>query len=119
MMAIRCPECGRGYDVNLFEFGRSIRCVCGKEVINAHEERGVSFSRREEDEHMFEVKRLADRISFLITCTDYTEIDLEIEKEKLRDRIEELFPDKAHLYELIYEPRFIRLEEQLRREEDG
>ena len=101
-MAVRCPECGRDYDVTLFCFGGSVRCVCGEEVIFAHEERCISDSRREEDENILEVKRIADRISFLITCTDYTKIDLEIEKMKLSDRIEELFPEKAHLYELIY-----------------
>jgi hypothetical protein len=118
-MAVRCPECGRDYDVTLFCFGGSVRCVCGEDVIFAHEERCIPESRREEDENILEVKRIADRISFLITCTDYTKIDLEIEKGKLRGRIGELFPDKAHLYELIYEPRFIRLEEQFRREEDA
>lgn len=113
-MAVRCPECGRDYDVTLFCCGGSVRCECGEEVIFAHEERCIQESRREEDEKILEVKRIADRISCLITCTDYTRIDLEIEKGKLRDRIEELFPDKAHLYELIYEPRFVRLEEQFR-----
>lgn len=28
-MAIPCPDCGRQYDVTLFEFGRTIRCACG------------------------------------------------------------------------------------------
>jgi hypothetical protein len=31
-MAIRCRECGREYDVTLFEFGRTITCECGAEV---------------------------------------------------------------------------------------
>lgn len=31
-MAIRCPACGREYDVTLFEFGRTIRCACGARV---------------------------------------------------------------------------------------
>jgi hypothetical protein len=31
-MAIRCPECGREYDVTLFEFGRTITCECGATV---------------------------------------------------------------------------------------
>jgi hypothetical protein len=41
-------------------------------------------------------------------------IDIEIEKQKLRERISELFPDKIRFYELIYESRFRRLEEQFR-----
>jgi hypothetical protein len=31
-MAISCPECGREYDVTLFEFGRTIHCACGARV---------------------------------------------------------------------------------------
>lgn len=31
-MAIPCPECGRQYDVTLFEFGRTIACACGARV---------------------------------------------------------------------------------------
>lgn len=31
-MAIRCEQCGREYDVTLFEFGRTVRCACGAEV---------------------------------------------------------------------------------------
>ena len=41
-------------------------------------------------------------------------IDIEIEKQKLRERISELFPDSTDLYDLIYEPRFRRLKEQFR-----
>jgi len=28
-MALQCPHCGRQYDVTLFEFQRSVLCVCG------------------------------------------------------------------------------------------
>lgn len=31
-MAITCPECGREYDVTLFQFGRTIHCTCGTRV---------------------------------------------------------------------------------------
>ena len=31
-MAIRCPGCGREYDVTLFQFGRTIHCTCGTRV---------------------------------------------------------------------------------------
>ncbi|MDX1568118.1 MAG: Mut7-C RNAse domain-containing protein, partial [Longimicrobiales bacterium] len=31
-MAIRCPGCGREYDITLFQFGRTIHCTCGKRV---------------------------------------------------------------------------------------
>ncbi len=41
-------------------------------------------------------------------------IDIEREKQKLKERISELFPDKVDLYDLIYEPRFRRLKDQFR-----
>ena len=31
-MAINCPQCGREYDVTLFQFGRTIHCTCGTRV---------------------------------------------------------------------------------------
>jgi len=107
-MAIRCASCGREYDVTLFEFGNIIDCLCGHVVSFEHKEL--------EEEKIQEIKRAADRIGFLIVSTDYPEIDIEIEKQKFKDRLTELFPDKTYLYELIYEPRFKRLYEQFRAE---
>lgn len=31
-MGVPCPGCGREYDVTLFDFGRTIRCTCGRRV---------------------------------------------------------------------------------------
>lgn len=36
-MSIRCTYCGRDYDATLFEFDRSITCVCGRTVTFKHE----------------------------------------------------------------------------------
>lgn len=38
-MAIMCPRCGRGYDVTLFQFGRTITCTCGARVGREPDER--------------------------------------------------------------------------------
>jgi hypothetical protein len=35
-MAIRCPCCSREFDVTLFEFGRTVTCVCGNVVSLQH-----------------------------------------------------------------------------------
>ena len=115
-MAVRCTYCGRGYDVTLFEFDRSINCVCGKTVTFKHEQMKdeALFARRYEDRKVREIMIMADRISSLIVASDYQMIDIEIEKQKLRERISELFPDKIYLYDLIYEPRFRRLKDQFR-----
>lgn len=57
---------------------------------------------------------MADRVCSLILISDYPEIDIEIEKSKVRERCEELYPDSMDLYEMIYESRFNRLQEQFR-----
>jgi len=75
---------------------------------------GRLLALRYEERKIREVSALADHISSLIVTGDYPMIDIEIEKQKLRERISELFPDKIHLYELIYEARFRRLKEQFR-----
>ena len=115
-MAIRCGQCGREYDVTLFEFERSITCICGKSVSlqHAHIKDEALLAQRSEDRKVREIQTMADRIASLIVGSDYQMIDIEIEKGKLRERISELFPDKIDLYDLIYEPRFRRLKEQFR-----
>lgn len=72
------------------------------------------FAKIAEDQHINEIRNMADRIAFLIVCSDYPLIDIEIEKQKLKDRISELFPHKLYLYDLIYESRFRRLTDQFR-----
>lgn len=74
----------------------------------------AALARRHEEHYVREIQGIADRIASLIVASDYPMIDIEIEKQKLRERISELFPDKMELYELIYESRFRRLEEQFR-----
>ncbi len=115
-MAVRCTYCGRGYDVTLFAFGRSVRCACGEPVTLKHERLmdDALFARIREDRNVSEIRSMADRIASLIVGSDWPMIDIEMEKRKLRERIAELLPDKISLYDLIYEPRFRRLEDQFR-----
>lgn len=112
-MAIKCPYCKREYDVTLFEFDVTVKCACGNIIRMQHLEI-LNELLLNEDEKISGIKRGADKIAFLIVSTDYPGTDIEIEKGKFRAKIEEIFPDKAYLYELIYEPRFKRLEEQFR-----
>ena len=63
---------------------------------------------------MRELQRMADHVCSLILISDYPEIDIEIEKSKVRERCEELYPNSMELYEMIYESRFNRLQEQFR-----
>jgi len=50
----------------------------------------------------------------LIVASDYPRIDVEIERAKVRDRCEELYPDRMDLYDMIYEGGFERLGYQFR-----
>ena len=63
-----------------------------------------------------ELQRLADRVCVLTLCSDLPAIDIEIEKNKVRERCLDLYPDREQLYEMIYGSRFQRLWEQFRNE---
>ncbi len=65
-------------------------------------------------ESMRQLQRMADHVCSLIVASDYPKIDVEIEKAKVRNRCEELYPDRMDLYEMIYESRFDRLWYQFR-----
>ena len=72
------------------------------------------LDRGPEAEKMDNLKRQADRISFLIVASDYPEIDIHIEEENLREECARLFPDRNELFEMIYAARFRRLMAQFR-----
>jgi len=130
-VAITCPRCKRQYDITLFEFGRRVVCVCG-EVVTAEgyfpprgEKRKVGANAKNIEharliarQKMKRLRRAADRVCSLILISDYPEIDIEIEKARVRELAEELFPDRMDLYEMIYESRFRRLWEQFRSASD-
>lgn len=65
---------------------------------------------------MREVQRMADRVCVLILSSDLPAVDIEIEKNLVRERCLELYPDREQLYEMVYESRFQRLGDQFRRE---
>ena len=65
-------------------------------------------------EAMRELQRMVDRVCVLILSSDLPAIDVEIEKNKVRERCLELYPDREQLYEMLYESRFQRLWEQFR-----
>jgi hypothetical protein len=67
-------------------------------------------------ERMRDIQRMADRVCSMILSSDLPAIDIEIEKNKVRERCMELYPDREQLYEMIYEARFQRLWDQFRGE---
>lgn len=118
-MAIRCPRCKQEYDVALFQFDKKIRCRCGHELDLSLIETIQDFERYlesvEEKERAAEIQREASRICQMILDDSCPEVDIEIAKSKLRERVAELFPDKLAVYEMIYEARFKRLWGQFRK----
>ncbi len=120
-MSIQCPECQREYDASCFESGREIVCKCGaklglggEEVFRQLAKLCRQYDLRIEEEKLSEIRNAQNRIVSLILNTDCAAVDIEIEKTKFRELIQNLFPDKAHLYDLLYESRFKRLWEQFR-----
>jgi hypothetical protein len=113
-MAVRNSYCGRDYDVILCEFDSFLTCDWGWTVKFKHEhiKDEALLAQIAKDRKVREIKNVADRIASLIVGSDYPMIDIKIEKQKLRERISELFPDKIDHYDLIYERRFRRLKEQ-------
>lgn len=118
-MAIRCPHCGQGHDVALFQFDQKIRCRCGQELdlslIGTIQDFERYLESVEERNRAREIQETASRICQMILDETCAEVDIEIAKDKLKERVAELFPDKLSLYEMIYEARFKRLWEQFRK----
>lgn len=125
-MAVRCPKCGEEHDVALFQFGKKIRCSCGKvfdlKEANIEHKDKYDFLRdlcheievNIEDQRIQEIQRSADRICQMILNPSFTKVDIELAKAKLYSLCLDLFPDKIWLYDLIFESRFKRLWEQFR-----
>ena len=75
------------------------------------------FESREEIEKAKEVQQDAQWICRMILNPECPEVDIEIAKETLRQKVAELFPDKMETYRMIYEARFKRLWDQRRSSE--
>jgi hypothetical protein len=69
-------------------------------------------------EGMRDLQRMANRVCTLILSSDLPAIDIEIEKNKVREFCLDLYPDREGLYEMVYESRFQRLWEQFRGEKE-
>jgi hypothetical protein len=59
-------------------------------------------------------QRRVDRLCFLIVATGSPLEEINIERLFLRTEAARLFPEKFHLYDMLYESRFRRLLEQFR-----
>ncbi|UCE01722.1 MAG: hypothetical protein JSW67_10640 [Candidatus Latescibacterota bacterium] len=114
---VECTACGASYAGVLLS--RGARCRCGALLPPATPGRAVDREALlREEAALREVRRLADRICFLIVATDTPRVDVDIQRIALERRCRQLFPDRMHVYRLVYESRFHRLWEQFRARRD-
>jgi hypothetical protein len=123
-MDVHCPRCERQYSSVLFYEDREVLCACGARVRAPEPRSRLSLSRsssnriapltgdRRADQRT--VGERADRLCRMILSSDYPDVDIAIERGRVRELAEALFPDRMDLYEMIYESRFDRLWEQFR-----
>jgi len=122
-LAYICKNCGKQYDITLFQFGIKILCECG-EIVDATEPMEINLIdddeekilKKIEETKLRKLQRLVDRVCCLILISDYPEEDIEIEIEKVKEECLKLFPDKLYLYRMVYESRFKRLHNQFRKQ---
>ena len=116
-MAIRCPKCGMKHDVVEFEAGRRIKCRCGLKLdlhLDTAEDFLRYFESEEERKKAKEIQEGAQRICQMILNEECADVDIEIAKTRLKEKVAQYFPDKMETYRMIYEARFNRLWEQFR-----
>ena len=115
-MTFTCFHCGREYHLKLSE-EKFFRCSCGEQIdleeLKVFEEMVEEIQDKQQFE---EIQKMADDICVKIVNGEYSEVDVEIAKEKLRERCSNYFPEKMYLFHMIYESRFKRLWEQFRNE---
>ena len=116
---VECTTCNSFY-ARLLLAEEAPRCRCGEVLVldagPADSELQESTDPRllAEEADLNELSRMVDTISCLIVSTDTLKVDIEIKSAELRRRCVELFPDKGHLFDLLYKSRFRRLWEQFR-----
>ena len=116
-MPIRCPRCGAKHDVVEFEAGQSIDCRCGFKLDFSLDtvDDFLRYSESEtEREKAREIQQDAQDICRMILDEQGPEVDIEIAKEKLEEKVARFFPDKMEVYRMIYGARFKRLWDQFR-----
>ena len=117
-MPVRCPKCGREHDPAKFHRDEKVQCGCGFDLDASYLETAEDFLRffesEEERGKAEEVRLDAENICRMILDESCEDVDIEIAKNNLRDKVQRLFPNQLGTYQMIYEARFSRLWEQFR-----
>ncbi len=106
------------HDVVEFEAARRVKCRCGLKLDISLMETVEDFLRyfESEDERKKakEIQRDAQFICQMILNEACPDVDIEIAKNNLEEKVGRFFPDRMETYRMIYEARFRRLWEQFR-----
>ena len=117
---IICPKCGFKHDVTEFQGNRRVKCRCGLKIdismMNTAEDFLRYFESEDERKKALEIQEDAQAICQMVLDENCPKVDIEIAKEKLREKVALYFPDKLDTYRIIYEARFNRLWDQFRPE---
>src|SRR5262245_43011453 len=108
MAFVYCPRCERQYpiDRSSSDEGNAVTCACG-----------ARFRPRSRPDARREQRLLgerADQLCRMILSSEHSDVDVALERGRVRELAEALFPDRMDLYEMVYESRFDRLWEQFR-----
>lgn len=124
-MIVKCPKCLKIYEQAKINPGVDFCCSCGQKFLFESEQIFSQlklickeYELKLEEKNIAQIRKTADRIVSLILNNNSTQIDIDIEKQKLRQLIEQISPERVDLYELIYVPRFKRLWNQFRGNSD-
>ena len=106
------------HDVVHFEGGKRVKCRCGLKLdislMQTVDDFLRFFQSEEERKKAKEIQQDAQSICQMILDDECSSVDIEIAKDKLKEKVLQLFPDKMETYRMIYEARFKRLWDQFR-----
>jgi hypothetical protein len=92
-------KCGFSLNISLIETAEDFLRYCESE---------------EECKRAGEIQADAQVICQMILDEFYQDVDIEIAKTRLKEKVKKLFPEKMETYHMIYEARFDRLWDQFR-----
>lgn len=120
-MLFKCPVCSKYNKIEYLPPADDIYCSCGELLVLKNEfvfdqleKICVEYQLEIENKNLDKIRNASDKIVAMILNHNCSKQMLRIEKQKLKIMIESICPDKLHLYELFYEPRFNRLWDQFR-----
>ena len=105
-MAVFCPRCEKRHPSEALVGGATLLCDCGAHLGAAPRTNARAFQRI--------LSSRADSLCRMILSSDCDEVEVAMERGRVRALAETLFPDRMDLYDMIFESRFDRLWQQWR-----